>query len=68
MVAAVTAIDTPIGTKLMVIGVSAYDDIPEQDEYLANPNVFVYDIDECSKQRGGRQSLLIKSGEIPIDL
>ena len=34
MVAAVTAIDTPTGTKLLGLGVSAYDDSPEQDESL----------------------------------
>ena len=68
MVAAVTDIDTPTGTKLLGLGVSAYDDSPEQDESLANPNVFICDINECSKQRGGRQSLLTDSGDIPIDL
>ena len=31
MVAAVTAIDTPMSTKLLGIGVSAYDGSPEQD-------------------------------------
>ena len=66
MVAAVTAIDIPTGTKLLSLGVSAYNDSPEQDEYLANPNVFVCDINERSKQRDGRQSLLTDSGEIPI--
>ena len=35
---------------------------------LANPNVFVCDIDERPKQRGVRQSLFTNSGEIPIDL
>ena len=30
--------------------------------------MFVCDIGECSKQRGGRQSLLTNLGEIPIDL
>ena len=68
MVAAVTAIDTPTGINLLGIWVSDYDDSPEQVKSLANPNVFVCDIDECSKQRGGRQSLLTNSGEIPIDL
>ena len=68
MVAAVTAIDTPTGTKLLGLGVSAYGDSPEQDKSLASPNVFVCDVDECSKQRGGRQSLLTDSREIPIDL
>ena len=68
MVTDVTAIDTPTGTKLLGLRVSAYDDSPEQDESLANPNVFVCDIDESYKQRGGRQSLLTDSGEIPIDL
>ena len=58
MVAAVTSIDTRTDTKLMGLEVSAYDDSPEQDKSLANPNVFVCDIDECSKQCGGRQSLL----------
>ena len=43
MVAAVTDIDTPTGTKLMGLGVSTYDDSPEQDGSLANPNVFVCD-------------------------
>ena len=68
MVAAVTDFDTTTGTKLLGLLVSAYDDSPEQDESLANPNVFVCDIDERSKQRGGRQSLLADLGEIPIDL
>ena len=68
MVAAVTSIDTPAGTKLLGLGVSAYHDSPEQDEYSANPNVFICDIDERSKQRGGRQSLLTNYGEIPIIL
>ena len=68
MVAAVTAIDTPTGTGLLGLGVSAYDDSPEQDKSLANPNVFVCDIDERPKQRGVRQSLFTNSGEIPIDL
>ena len=54
MVAAVTAIDTPMGTTLLGLGVSAYNDSPEQDKSLANPNVFVCDIDEHSKHRGGR--------------
>ena len=58
MVASVTAIDIPTGTKLLDIGVSAYDDSPEQEKSLANPNVFVCDIGERSKQHGGRQSLL----------
>ena len=62
MVAAVTAIDTPTGIKLLGLGVSAYDDIPDQDEYLANPNMFVCNIDERSKHRGGRQSLLTDYG------
>ena len=31
MVAAVTSIDTPTGTKLLSIGVSDYDDIPKQE-------------------------------------
>ena len=68
MVASVTSIYTPTGTKLLGIGVSDYDDSPEQDESLANINVFVCDIDERSKQLGGTQSLLTDSGEIPIDL
>ena len=68
MVAAVTAIDTPTGTKLLGLGVSAYNDSPEQDEYLANPNVFICDIDDRYKQRSGRQSLLTDSGEIPINI
>ena len=68
MVAAVTAIDTPMGTKILGLGVSAYDDSPEQDKYLANPNMFVCDIDERSKQLGGTKSLLTDSGKIPIDL
>ena len=68
MVAAVTAIDIPTGTKLLVLGVSAYNDSPEQDEYLANPNVFVCVINDRYKQHSGRQSLLTDSGEIPIDL
>ena len=68
MVATMRAIDTPTGTRLLGLGVSAYNNSPEQDESLANPNVFVYDIDERSKQRGGRQSLLTDSGEIPIDI
>ena len=54
MVAAVTDIDTPTGTMLLGLGVSAYDDGPEQDKSLANPNLFVCDINERSKQRGGR--------------
>ena len=68
MVAAVTAIDTPTGTTLLGLGVSDYSDIPDQDESLANPNVFVCNIDERSKHHGGRQSLLNNSGEIPINL
>ena len=68
MVAAVTAIDTPTGSKLLGLCVSAYDDSPEQDESLANLNVFVCDMDERSKKRGVRQSLLTNSWEIPIDL
>ena len=68
MVAAVTDIDTPTGTNLLGLGVSAYDDSPEQDESLANPNVFVCDIGERSKHRVGRQSLLTDSGEIPINI
>ena len=46
MVAAVTAIDTPAGTRILGLGVRAYDDSPGQDESLGNPNVFVCDIDE----------------------
>ena len=68
MVASMTSIDTPTGTKLLGIRVSDYDDSPEQDESLANPNVFVCDIDERSKQLGGTKSLLTDSGKIPIDL
>ena len=68
MVAAVKAIDTPTGTKLLGLGVSAYDDSPDQYESLANLNVFVCNSDELSKHRSGRQSLLINSGEIPIDI
>ena len=68
MVATVTSIDTPTSTKLLGLRVSAYDDSPEQDESLSNPNVFVCDIDERLKQRGDRQSLLTDSGEIPINL
>ena len=68
MVVAVTYIETQTGNKLLGIRVSDYDDSPEQDESLDNPNVFVCDIDERSKQRGGRQSLLTNSGEIPIDI
>ena len=68
MVSAVTSIDTPTGTKLLGLGVSDYYDSLEQDESLANPYMFVCDIDERSKQRGGRQSLLTNSGDIPIDL
>ena len=51
MVAAVTATDTPSGTHLLGIGVGAYDERPEQDESLLNPNVICYNIDERSKQR-----------------
>ena len=68
MVAAVTAIDTPRSTKLLGTGVSAYDDSPDQDESLANPKLFACNIDERSKHRGGRKSLLTESEEIPIDL
>ena len=68
MVTTVTAIDTPPGTKLLGLGLSAYDDSPDQDESLADPNVFVCNINERSKHRGGRQSLLTDSGEIPIYL
>ena len=68
MVATVTDIDTPTGTKLLGIGVSAYDDSSEQDESLANTNVFICEIDERSKQLGGTKSLLTDSGKIPIDL
>ena len=68
MVFAVTAIDTPTGTKLLGLGVSAYNDSHEQDEPIANPNVFVCNIDERYKQRSGRQSLCTDYGEIPIDL
>ena len=68
MVAAVTDIDTPTGTNLLGLGVNAYNDCPEQDESLANPNVFFCDIYESSKQCGGRQSLLTDSGDITIDL
>ena len=68
MVAAVTAIDTPTGTNVLVLGGSSYDDSLDKDESLANPNVFVCDIVECSKYLSGRQSLLTNSGEIPIDL
>ena len=68
IVATLTAIDTPTGTQLLGLVVNAYDDSLEQDESLANLNVFVCDIDERSKQRGDRQSLLTDSGEIPIDL
>ena len=67
MVASVTDIDTPTGTDHLGLGVSAYDDIPEKDESLANPNVFVCDIGERSKQRGDRKSHLTDSGEIPIN-
>ena len=49
MVAAVTAIDTPTGTKVLGLGVSAYNDSPDQDESLANPNMFVCNIDEGYK-------------------
>ena len=68
MVASVTDIDTHTGTKLLGIGVSAYNDIPDQDESLANPNVCVCNINERSKHRGGIQSLVTNSGEIPIDI
>ena len=68
MVFAVTAIDTPTGTKLLGLGVSAYNDSHEQDEPIANPNVFVCNIDEHPKHRGGRQSLLNDNREIPIYL
>ena len=62
MVAAVTAIDTPTGTKVLGLGVSAYNDSPDQDESLANPNVFFCDIDERSKHCGGIQSFLTYFG------
>ena len=68
MVAAVIDIYTPTGTNLLGLGVSAYNDSPEKDESLANPNVFVCNIDERFKHRGCRQSLLTGSGEIPINL
>ena len=57
MVTAVTAIDTPTGTKLLGLGVSDYDDSPEQNGYLANTNLFVCDINDRPKQRGVRQSI-----------
>ena len=41
MVAAVTATDTPSGTHLLVIGVAAIDERPEQDESLVNPTLFL---------------------------
>ena len=53
VVAAVTAIATPTGTNLLGIGVSAYDDSPDQDESLVNPNTF-FNINEHYKHRGGR--------------
>ena len=68
MVANVTAIDTHMGTNLLVLGVIAYDDSPDQDESLANPNVCVCNIDDRYKHRGGRQSLLTDYGEISIDI
>ena len=68
MVEAMTATDTPTGTKLLDIRVSAYDDSPDQDEFLANPNVFDCNINERSKHRDGRQSLLTDSGGLPIYL
>ena len=68
MVAAVTDIDTSTGTKLLGLEVSSYDDSPDQDESSDNPNVFVCNIYERSKHRGGRQSLLTNSGKIPIYL
>ena len=68
MFAAVTSIDTPTGTKILGLGVSGYDDTPDQAEYLANPNFFDCNIDERSKHRGDRQSFLTDYGEIPINL
>ena len=68
MVTAVKDIDAPTGTKLLGIGLSAYGDNPDQDVSSANPNVFVCNIYEHSKQRGGRQSLLIDSRVIPIEI
>ena len=53
MFAAVTAVDTPTGTKLLGLGVSAYNDSPDQDESLANHNVFFCNIDENSKHCSG---------------
>ena len=53
-----------------MIGVSvvAYEENPEQDEPLINPNVLLGDIDKRPKKRVGRQSLIVDSGEIPINL
>ena len=68
MVAAVTDIETPTVTKLLGLGVSAYNDSPDKYESLANTNVFVCKIDKRSKHSGGRQPLLTDSGEIPINI
>ena len=68
LVAGVTACDTQNGTKLIGIGVAAYDSTPGQVESLVNPNAITGDIDERSKTRGGRQSLLAGDSEVPIKL
>ena len=68
MVAAVTATNTPSGTHLLGIGVAAFDERPEQDESLVNPNVVSYVIDERCKERGGSETLLLEPGIVPIIL
>ena len=68
MVYAVTSTDTPRVTHFLGIGIGAYDKRPDQDESLVNPNVVCYDIDERSKQQGGRESLLTEPGVVPIFL
>ena len=53
---------------MLDVGVETYDDNPEQDELLINPNVILGDINERPKKRGGRHYFIVDYGDIPINI
>ena len=68
LVASVTDVDTANRTIMLSACVAVYDDNPEQDESLINPNILLGNIYERPKKWGVRQSLIDAFGDIIIDL
>ena len=66
LVARFIACDTPEGTKIIGIGVAAYESTPGQVESLVNPNAVTGDINERPSKHGGRQYLLNQAGKKPL--